>query len=242
MYDILLYTSPVNEAVAYIRVSTEGQAEEGVSLQAQETKLNAWASFTDTELVAIHRDAGISGKRSDNRPAVQAAIKEACQRKCPLVVYSLSRLSRSVKDTLLITEQLDRAGADLVSLSEDLNTTTAAGRLVFRMLSVLAEFERDQLAERTKTAMAHLRDQGRRISGRVPYGYDLADDDRHLVENDTEQSVIHRMADLRATGLSYQAIAEGLNADGIPPKTGDTWAGNTVRRILLRFMNGKAAA
>src|ERR1700722_7189304 len=108
----------MKQAVGYVRVSTEGQAQEGVSLDAQRAKIEAWTKLNGYELHAVHVDAGLSGGRADNRPALQRAIDEACQLKAALVVYSLSRLARSTRDTLGISERLDRAGAGLVRLSE----------------------------------------------------------------------------------------------------------------------------
>jgi DNA invertase Pin-like site-specific DNA recombinase len=105
-------------AIAYCRVSTPGQASEGVSLEAQEAAAMAWASARGVELVAVHADAGISGKRASNRPGLQVALDQACSVKGTLVVFCLSRMARSVKDTLRISEWSEKAGADLVSLSE----------------------------------------------------------------------------------------------------------------------------
>jgi site-specific DNA recombinase len=156
-------------AIGYVRVSTEGQAADGVSLDAQGSRIESWCRANDFELAALHVDAGPSGKRADNRPGLQAALTEACrERHTALVVYSLSRLARSVKDTLEIAGRLDRAGADLVSLSEKIDSTSAAGRMVFRMLAVLAEFERDLCSERTKVALS-LKKQRGECAGEVPY-------------------------------------------------------------------------
>ena len=166
-----MYTWGVHRAIGYIRVSTEDQVLEGVSLAAQRNKVEAWSELNDHELLAVEEDAGISGATADKRPGLQAALDAACRKRATLVVYSLSRLARSTMDALLIAERLEKAGADLVSLSEKIDTTTAAGKMVFRMLAVLAEFERDQLAERTRAAMQHLRGQGRRISRHLPYGF-----------------------------------------------------------------------
>ena len=121
--------STAKAAVGYVRVSTERQASEGVSLEAQRARIEAWATANGLTLAVedVHVDAGLSGGRADNRPALQAALAEACKRRAPLVVYSLSRVARSTKDALAIAERLDKAGADLVSLSESIDTTTAAG-------------------------------------------------------------------------------------------------------------------
>ena len=124
------------EAVAYVRVSTEDQAQEGVSLAAQRSKLRAWCDLHDHDLITIHEDAGISGASAEKRPGLQAALNEACRKKAVLLVFSLSRLARSTMDALLISERLERAGADLVSLSEKIDTTTAAGRSCLVMYTV----------------------------------------------------------------------------------------------------------
>jgi len=223
-----------SKAIGYIRVSTDQQVLDGVSLDAQQAKVRAWAAVNDYDLVSVYVDAGLSGGRADNRPQLQAALDHVCKIGGALVVYSLSRLARSTKDTLVISERLDRAGADLVSLSEKIDTTTAAGKMVFRMLAVLSEFERDQLAERTKMALAYKRSNSERISGRIPFGYELAADGTHLVENDQEQVIIRLIVDLREQGLSYQGIADELTRRGINPKNSTVWHSKVVMEIFKR--------
>ncbi len=222
-------------AVGYVRVSTSEQAQEGISLDAQREKLGLWASLHDRELISVHEDAGVSGSSIDHRPGVRAALDEACQRRGALVVHSLSRLGRSTRDTLLIADRLSKARAELVSLSERIDTTSASGRMIFRLLAALCEFERDQVSERTQTAMRHLRRQGRRISRHAPFGWDLTPDERHVVENRREQSAITLMHRLRAKGVSYAAIGEELTRRRILTKLGSTrWSPKVVRGILIR--------
>jgi site-specific DNA recombinase len=221
------------KAVAYIRVSTVGQAEDGVSLDAQRARIEAWALANDAELVSVHVDAGLSGSKADNRPALQAALVAACKAKAAVVVYSLSRLARSVKDTIAISERLDKAGADLVSLSEKIDTTTAAGKMVFRMLAVLAEFERDIIAERTATAMRYKRSCGEYTGGVEPYGWRLAADGRNLEVNEQEQCIMAIASDLKAAGLSLRKIGERLAEEGLLPRCGGQWHAKTVRALLM---------
>jgi site-specific DNA recombinase len=221
-------------AVGYTRVSTDGQATDGVSLEAQQARIRAWCEANGYALVDIHIDAGLSGCRADNRPGLQEALTSAAQHKAALVVYSLSRLARSTKDAIAISERLARNGADLVSLSERIDTTTAAGKMVFRMLAVLAEFERDQIAERTKGALSHLRNQGKRISGKIPFGYDLASDGENLLLNPEEQIGLQLIHRLRAKGFGRRRIAAQLIKRGIPTKTGSSWSPQTVASILRR--------
>lgn len=229
------------KAVGYIRVSTEMQASDGVSMDAQRAKVDAWVSLHDAELVGVYADAGISGKRTENRDGLCEALDVACRSKAALVVYSLSRLSRSTRDTLAIAERLDECGADLVSLSEQIDTTTAAGKMVFRMLAVLAEFERDQLAERTKAVMAFLRGQHKRISRHIPYGWDLLPDGENLIANPVEQSAIALILELRSDGLSYRQICAELEARGIRTKQGKSeWSAKAVMTIFKREMESAA--
>jgi site-specific DNA recombinase len=220
----------MRHAIGYVRVSTEGQVTEGISLKAQEERIRAWAIANDYTLTAIHSDAGISGGRADNRPALQKAISEAGQG-VALVVYSLSRLARSTKDAIAISEALAKRGADLVSLTERIDTTTASGKMVFRMMAVLAEFERDQISERTKTALAFKKSQNKRI-GTVPFGHDLAPDGETLVKNPAEQKAIALIVALRKEGLSLREIKAELEARGLKTKQARSWSPKVVWTIL----------
>lgn len=222
------------KTVGYARVSTDGQAQDGVSLDAQRARIEAWSLANGYELSTVHVDAGLSGGRADNRPALQAALAEACRQKAVLVVYSLSRLARSTTDAIAISERLAKSGADLASLSERIDTTSASGKMVFRMLAVLAEFERDQVSERTKTALAHLRLQGKRISGRIPFGYSLAANGVDLVPHPNEQDAIRLMQELRLQGCSLREIAAALTQRGIPTKTRTAWSAEAIRGILRK--------
>jgi len=222
-----------SQAFGYVRVSTVGQADEGISLEAQRARIEAWCLANDVELAEVFVDAGVSGKKASNRPGLTQAIEAVTKAGGVLVVYSLSRLARSTKDTITIGERLDKAGADLVSLPEKIDTTSAAGRMVFRMLAVMAEFERDLVSERTQTAMAHKKAQGQRV-GQIPFGFALAADGVMLVENQREQRVITIIEELRADGMSVRAIADELNARGIETKAGKRWSHTQVHRTLKR--------
>lgn len=220
------------KAIAYVRVSTASQVEDGVSMEAQQAKIRAWAEVNEYDAVEVFRDDGISGKRADNRTGLQEAL-DVVGKGDALVVYSLSRLSRSTKDTLSIAEALQSKGADLVSLSEKIDTSTAAGKMVFRMLAVLSEFERDQVAERTRAALRYKRERGEKTGGDVPYGYRSLQG--NLVEHGREQTAIQRMRELSSSGLSLRAICRALERDGFKRKNGaSTWHPQAVARILSR--------
>lgn len=220
------------QAVGYIRVSTEGQATEGVSLEAQRSRIEAYCVAQGLQLSAVFVDAGISGKRADNRPQLQAALAAVCKTSGVLVVYSLSRLARSTADTIAISDQLQKAGADLVSLTEKIDTTSAAGKVLFTLLAAFAQFERDLTAERTSAALQHKKAQGQRV-GTVPFGYDLAADGVTLVPNEAQQAVITNIRQLRADGMTLQAIADILESEGVRTAKGGTkWTPKTIDRIV----------
>jgi len=221
------------KTVGYIRVSTQGQAEDGVSLDAQEAKVRAWADLNNVSDVVIFRDEGLSGGRADNRPGLQAAL-DAVEKGDALVVYSLSRLSRSTKDTLTLADALGKKEADLVSLSEKIDTTTAAGKMVFRMLAVLSEFERDQISERTISALAHKKANGEKTGGDVPFGYRVRKG--KLYRHEEEQKAVQKVLELRQRGATLRGICHKLEGAGIARKGGSlTWHPQAVLRIINRY-------
>ena len=220
----------MQKAIGYIRVSTQGQADEGVSLEAQRAKIEAWCNLNDAELVAVFEDAGVSGASMNGRDGLHAALK-ATSKGMALVCYSISRIARSTRDMLEIAERLNTRGSDLVSVTEKIDTTTAAGRMVFKMLAVLADFERDQIGERTKMALAHKRNIGE-VYAATPFGFDAIDG--RLVEVKKEAMVIADILRMREAGSSLAEIAESLNARGVEGKRGGRWYASTVRYLINR--------
>ena len=227
-------------AFGYARVSTAGQAHDGVSLDAQRARIQAWCDANGYELADVFVDAGVSGSRAANRAGLQKALQQIRRaRGGALVVYSLSRLARSTKDAIDIAERLDKGGADLVSLSERLDTTSASGKMVFRMLAVLAEFERDLASERTRAALHLKRARGQRLGGALPYGYDVEPDGVTLVEIPAEQVVITDIVAMRARGMTLPKIARALTEGGVLTKQGNhRWGHQVIGKILRRHSKG----
>lgn len=221
----------MKQAIVYCRVSTNQQANEGVSLEAQEAKAKAWCELNDYQVKGIYIESGISGKRADNRPALQSALSD-CGKGDALVFYSLSRLARSTKDTLAIAEELKTKGCDLVSLSEKIDTTSAAGEMIFTMLAAMAQFERKQIAERTSMALQHKRSNGE-VVGRVPFGYDaqVIDGKKMLVDNPQEQKALKLAINLRKKGESLHKIAATLEQKGFKAR-GKQWYAKSLARVL----------
>ena len=221
----------MKQAIGYIRVSTEKQANEGVSLEAQEAKIVTWCKTNGYELVKVYIDAGISGKRMDTRKELLAALA-SLKKGMALISYSLSRLARSTSDAIAIGNQIAKKKADMVSLSERIDTTTASGNMMFQMLAVLAEFERKLTAERTTNALQHKKRTGQKYCNQTPYGFEAIEG--RLVEVKQEAEVVAEIQASRTGGNTLQFIADSLNTRGIPTKTGKTWAPATIHLLLKR--------
>src|SRR6266446_6143594 len=170
--------SPIGttKVLGYVRVSTEEQAERGVSLDAQRAKLEAYATLYDLELVEVIVDAGVSAKSFD-RPGLQHALSLLRKGKTQaLLVAKLDRLTRSMRDLgTLVEEELVKGKWALLSVAEQLDTRTAPGRLVLNILGSVASWERDVIAERTRDALARKRASGERTSYDAPYGFHIAE-------------------------------------------------------------------
>jgi DNA invertase Pin-like site-specific DNA recombinase len=220
--------------VLYCRVSTQEQSDKGVSLEAQESKLRAYAALYDLDIVETIKDAGESGK-SLNRAGLQRALSMLRRGEADAIaVLKLDRLTRSISDwqTLIDGYFGERAGKQLFSVSDSIDTRTAAGRLVLNVLLSVAQWERETTGERTKTALQFKIQRKERV-GKVRFGWDLAADEVSLIPNAAEQAAIRLMQELRTAGRTLRAIAAELTARGIATKEGlATWSHQTVGYIL----------
>jgi site-specific DNA recombinase len=223
----------MKQAIGYIRVSTEKQANEGVSLEAQEAKIVTWCKANGYELVRVYVDAGISGKRMDTRKELLAALA-SLKKGMALVSYSACRGWRGQpRMPWPSVKRIAKKKADMVSLTEQIDTTTAAGKMMFQMLSVLAEFERNLVAERTTRPPCNTRSAtGQKYTNQTPYGFEAIEG--RLVEVELEAKVVAEIQAARSSGTTLQAIADNLNGRGIPTKTGKTWAPATIHLLLKR--------
>ena len=159
-------------AVGYVRVSTEEQSREGVSLDTQAAKIRAYADLHDMDLVGIIEDAGISGKSIKARPGIRAVLEMVKARKVDaVIVYKLDRLARNTIECLEMAKLMDKSGCAEHSISEKLDTQSALGRFFFTLTASLAEMERGLISERTKAALAQKRANGEKTGGDCPYGY-----------------------------------------------------------------------
>jgi len=221
----------VKPAFLYRRVSSVMQLS-GVSLDAQLERLRQYAEQNGHQVMGEFADRGISGKKVSNRPELNDCLDQACKTKgSTIICYSISRISRSVKDMALLSERLTRHGVQLVSLTEAIDTSTAAGKLTYQLFVSLAEHERNLLGERVKSSLSKMKADGK-VTGSVPYGYSLGIDGKSLVWNKQEQAAIETMRSLREQGMTFRAIAKALVDKGMMPKTAKAWSAGAILRIL----------
>jgi site-specific DNA recombinase len=160
-------------AVVYIRVSTEDQAKQGISLAAQQEALENYAHALGYEILEVYKDEGKSAKDIKGRQAMTKMLVDAKARKFQAIfIYKLDRFSRSLRDLIEIIEKLKDWGIDFVSLQDKIETTSASGKLMFHVISAFAEFERNVTGERTKFSMDKKARDGNIVT-RAPFGYQL---------------------------------------------------------------------
>jgi DNA invertase Pin-like site-specific DNA recombinase len=220
----------MRQVIGYVRVSTDTQAEQGVSLEAQTEKIKAMATVQGAELAEVITDGGESAKTL-SRPGMARLLSLVDQGKVDTVIVTkLDRLTRSVKDLADLLECFERNSVSLVSVAESLDTKTAAGRLVLNIMMSVSQWEREAVGERTTDAMQHLK-RSKAVYSPIPFGY-LRINDR-LVERPEEMRVVMRIRELRSQGMSFARIADTLNEARIPTKNNGKWHAASVRYIAM---------
>jgi len=225
--------------VAYIRVSTEEQATTGVSLDAQEARIAAYAVAMGFEVSEVIRDAGMSAKTLQ-RPGIGTVLDGVRSGDVErVVILKLDRITRSTRDLAELLDIFAKADSALVSVSESLDTKSAAGRLVVNMLGVVAQWEREAIGERTATALSHKRATSQSYSP-TPFGYRL--EGKTLVPILEEQEALSEAIRLDRAGVSFRAIGRALTDRGAVPHRGSAWHASSVRAMLRSKMVGDRVA
>jgi site-specific DNA recombinase len=217
--------------IGYARVSTDKQAERGVSLEAQTEKIRAMAVVHNADLADIIVEAGESAK-SLNRPGMQRLLALIDSGEVQTVIVAkLDRLTRSVKDLCELLERFERRGVALISVAESLDTGSAAGRLVLNIMTSVSQWEREAIGERTRDAMNHKRSNGERV-GNIQFGYRLCADRKHIEQDPGEQAVLNEIHNLRNSGTTLRGIAAALNHRTLRTRRGSAWRLEHVARII----------
>jgi site-specific DNA recombinase len=227
----------------YARVSTEMQAEEGFSIEAQLNEMRAYAAQRGWKVVAEFVDAGISGSTMD-RPGLRALLEAAQAHQFDVVlVHELSRLSRSVFDTFEIFEQLGRAQVGFASVREpQFNLLDPHGRFFLTMIASINQYYLDMLRVHTQKSKRERARQGLYNASVAPYGYRHVGDARtppEVVEE--EAKVVRRVFEMYATGrYTCRQIAEVLNGEGYRTRSGRRFSKDSITEMLRNpFYIGK---
>ena len=216
----------------YIRVSTEKQATEGHSLDAQENELKAYCTANGWHVCEghIYIDAGVSGKSTD-RPAFQEMMEAAkAGRIQRIVATKLDRIARNLKDLLNTVDELKACGCALVVKKEQFDTSTAQGMFVLQMLGAVSELERSMISERVQTGRVENASKGGFNGAPEAFGYSYQAGE--FVVNEVEAKTVRNIFAMFLAGKSLNAIAKALNEAGTPTKRGGQWFAMTVRQTL----------
>ncbi len=221
--------------IGYCRVSTEIQERDGVSLGAQEELIRAHCINKNYELVDVIRDA-VSGK-SLHRDGIQRALQMLRDHKADgLIVTRLDRLTRSVIDAANMIER-DFQHKQLISLNENVDTTTAIGRMMLNMITIVSQWERETIRERILAAVRHKKKKGEKLGGGVPYGYKVIEEGgkKLLALDKAEQRIVASIMDMKEhQGMTETEIANELWRRGITNRVGNKMQPVQVMRIIER--------
>ena len=225
------------KAIGYVRVSTEEQAAEGISLEAQSEKLKQYAELYNIELIDIKIDAGQSAKTLDRTGLEEALEPLKAGEADALLIYKLDRLTRSVADLGRLIEQYFNR-YQLLSVTDHIDTGTANGRLILNVLASVSQWERETIVERTETSLRYMKEK-KQVYNHPPLGYHAVEG--YLLPHEEEQLLVSEVFELHYQGLSLHKIADNLNSRGIIGKRGGKFYASTIRAILGNSIHQKAA-
>lgn len=235
----VLKTDAARRILGYCRVSTEDQSREGFSLETQEERIRAYATATGRVLDEVVIDAGESAKslERDGLQRVLADVRHGTVE--AIVILKLDRLTRSVRDLGELLELFERTGTAVVSVSESLDTSSAAGRLMLNLLASVSQWERETIGERTATVLASRRSK-RKVYAHAAFGWRR--EGKELIPEPNEQRAIAMMREMRACGKTLQAIADWLQTNEYAPRQGGTkWYPQSVKHVLESRIATEAA-
>jgi site-specific DNA recombinase len=219
--------------LGYVRCSSIEQATEGLSLEAQRSKIASWCDVAGATLAEVVEDAGVSGGRrlADRLGGAQIAALLDSRRPSvdAVVVVRLDRLGRDAAETLAYLRRFAAGPVGLVSITDRVDLSTPQGRAMAQLGAVFAELERALIGQRTSEALQLLKSELRPY-GPTPFGFAVSDG--ALRPHASEQQVLRRIARQRSAGGSYQGIAAELNASGVPAKRGGPWHAMSVRSVI----------
>ena len=223
----------MKKVIGYIRVSTEYQKLKENSINNQIKSINEYCNRNDFDLVEIFEDNGISGLISNRIGLSEMVDKIKSENIDCVIVYSLSRLGRKLKDVIQFIELLEKKNIKFISLKENFNSNDIVGKLMFNILGSINEFEVNILSQRISDVKQYKKSVKEVYCGKILFGTDRIDN--KLVKNDKEFEVLELITDLRNKGNSYFKISKYLNDHNILSKENKCWYGSSVRSV---YQNG----
>jgi len=216
-------------AALYVRVSTEDQAKEGFSLDAQTKRLEAYCRHKQYEVSDIYRDEGCSGRDID-RPEYKRMMKDH-EKWDVLVVVRLDRIHRNSVNFALMMDDLRRKNKEFCSTEDKFDTSTAMGRFAMDMMQRIAQLESELIGERVKIGMTRKAKHGTGNMGSGhPFGYVYERGSLIIVEYEAE--VVRDIYSMHSEGMSLRSIADELNNSFVSPKKSGKWTHQSVSKIL----------
>jgi len=228
------------KALGYVRVSTQDQADSGLSIAAQERRIRQYCEFKNMDLIELIKDEGVSAYTPLQDRTGGAKLLDLAKTKAPIAVVAikLDRLFRDAHDCLGVTKDWNAQNVNLNLLDLGIDTSTPMGRAFLTNAATYAELERNLISERTKEALHQIKIQGGTL-GANSYGWERTEElDAHgrriLRANPAELEVIGTCKALREQGFTLQQIADKFNREGIPTKKGGSWFPSTVRNYCSK--------
>ncbi len=217
------------KVAVYTRVSTEDQAREGFSLEAQKERLLAYCEAQGWELAESYQDDGHSG-RNTKRPAYRRMMEER-DRWDVILVMKMDRIHRNSKNFMIMMEDLEKWGKKFTSMNESLDTSTAVGRFVVDIIQRIAQLESEQIGERTYMGMRQKAESGPGLTGfNIPFGYHF--EKGRLVQSSEEAAIVRVVFDAYLQGRTMDWIAWDLNRSEVRTKMGGQWSKWSISRML----------
>lgn len=218
------------KVIGYVRVSSVVQRDKGNSIKMQYGKIRDYCKLNDYDLIEVYEDNGVSGMGIDKRDGYKEMLNYILMNKIDgIIVYSLSRLGRKLKDVIGFMEVLKENGIKFFSIKEGLNNNDNVGELIMNILGSINEFEVNVIRERIKDVKRSKKEKGE-VYGRLMYGFDNVDG--KLIENKFERNVVKRIKNLRSRGWSWRRICIKLNDDGISSKEGNIWYDGSLYNMM----------
>ena len=216
----------------YMRVSTEDQAREGFSLPEQKERLEAYCKFNGYKIVEYYTDAGISAKTGNFRPEYDRMLEDGKQEKINMIIaLKLDRITRSTRDWETLMDYLEKYNINIAFVNDDINTTTANGKMVSRIMMSVSQNEIERTSERTIIGLEGAIKQGH-IPARAPLGYKHIY--KKLVPDPLTKDIVIRIYNLYFEGLTYNTIAKLFNKEKVLDKT--NWKDTSILKIITNVI------